>query len=540
MMSLDTELLQRFAQLAADALGEARAAIDDLNVYPVPDGDTGTNLYLTVVSARDGLLEGGRVADFSRGALLGARGNSGVILAEMLGAFVRHAAPEMDGVALASALRAASEASYAAVGTPVEGTILTVGRAAAEAAEKSAAQGSTTTQVIVDAARAARDALARTPEQLAVLRDSGVVDAGGAGLCVVLDAAAEMLTGERAAESWVVAPRVGGSRPRRGREPTTRGATTHDSAATTHDSVEGPAFEVMYLLDAADDAITGLRSTLAPLGDSLVVVGGEGLWNVHVHVDDVGAAIEAGVAAGRPYRIKVTHFATQVGAHDGSREGRAVVAVAAGPGLHALFAAAGATVVDGGPGRRASAGELLAAVDATGAREVVVLPNDPDTVRAAEVAARAAAEQGIRVEVIPTHAQVQGIAALAVHDEERTFDRDVLEMTATSAAVRHGAVTIAAKEAMTMAGRCHPGDVLGVVDGDFVVIGSDLVQVAREVIERLLGGGGELVTLVSGAEDPEGQVATATCAWLAEDHRPVDAVVYDGCQDRYPLLISVE
>ena len=179
-------------------------------------------------------------------------------------------------------------------------------------------------------------------------------------------------------------------------------------------------------------------------------------------------------------------------------------------------------------------------MDATGAREVVVLPNDPDTVRAAEVASRAAAEQGIRVEVIPTHAQVQGIAALAVHDEERTFDRDVLEMTATSAAVRHGAVTIAAKEAMTMAGRCHPGDVLGVVDGDFVVIGSDLVQVAREVIERLLGGGGELVTLVSGAEDPEGQVATATCAWLAEDHRPVDAVVYDGGQDRYPLLISVE
>ena len=356
MMSLDTELLQRFAQLAADALGEARAAIDDLNVYPVPDGDTGTNLYLTVVSARDGLLEGGRVADFSRGALLGARGNSGVILAEMLGAFVRHAAPEMDGVALASALRAASEASYAAVGTPVEGTILTVGRAAAEAAEKSAAQGSTTTQVIVDAARAAREALARTPEQLAVLRDSGVVDAGGAGLCVVLDAAAEMLTGERAAESWVVAPRVVGSRPRRGREPTTRGATTHDSAATTHDSVEGPAFEVMYLLDAADDAITGLRSTLAPLGDSLVVVGGEGLWNVHVHVDDVGAAIEAGVAAGRPYRIKVTHFATQVGAHDGSREGRAVVAVAAGPGLYALFAAAGATGVDAGPWRPAAAG----------------------------------------------------------------------------------------------------------------------------------------------------------------------------------------
>ncbi len=532
MTSLETAVLQRFAHLAADALGEVRAAIDDLNVYPVPDGDTGTNLYLTMVAARDALDQGGRPSDFARGALLGARGNSGVILAEMLGAFTRNATLELHAAELAAAMRAASEASYAAVGTPVEGTILTVGRAAADAAEEAVAQGGTTTQVIVAAAAAAHAALARTPEQLAILRDAGVVDAGATGLCVVLDAAAETLTG-KPAEPGVSVGRAGSLRPGSGRKLPARPTETPGSA-------NAPSFEVMYLLDADDASIPTLRAALAPLGDSLVVVGGEGLWNVHVHVDDVGAAIEAGIDAGRPHRVKVTHFASQIAGREATRVGRAVIAVAAGPGLRSLFEAAGATVVDGGPGRGASAGELLAAVDATGAREVAVLPNHGDSMRAAELAARMADERGVRLRVIPTLAQVQGIAALAVHDADRAFEQDVLEMTAAAAATRRGAVTVAAKEAMTSAGHCQAGDALGVIDGDFAIIGSDLGEVAREVVGRLLAGGGELVTLVSGVEDPDGAIAEATIAWLAEEHRAVDAVVYDGGQDRYPLLISVE
>jgi dihydroxyacetone kinase-like predicted kinase len=305
---------------------------------------------------------------------------------------------------------------------------------------------------------------------------------------------------------------------------------------------DGPSYEVMYLLDADDASVTSLREALAPLGDSLVVVGGEGLWNVHVHVDDVGAAIEAGIAAGRPHRVRVTHFAEQVASaarRQAARSGRRIIAVSAGPGLARLFGDAGAIVIEGAPGRRASTGMILEAVEASGAAELVILPNDPDSVRAAQVAARTAEEDhDVRVAVIPTEAQVQGLAALAVHEPARSFDADVLEMTATARHARHGAVTIAARRAITMAGPCEPGDVLGVIQGDFALVGSDLREVAVEILERLLGGGGELVTLVGGA-DSDGLAAHCE-DYIGDRHAHVDVVVYDGGQDRYPLLMSVE
>ncbi|HEX6937188.1 MAG TPA: Dak phosphatase, partial [Actinomycetes bacterium] len=267
-------------------------------------------------------------------------------------------------------------------------------------------------------------------------------------------------------------------------------------------------------------------------------------WNVHVHVDDVGAAVEAGVEAGRPYRIQVTHFgdAARRAVRELPDEGRGVVSVVAGSGLGALFETAGATVVRGGPGRRASTAELLAGLRRTRARDVIVLPNDSDSLGVAEAAAAKARDEGLRVAVIPTRASVQAIAALAVHDPDRRFEDDVVAMTAAAGHCRHGGVTVASREAVTMAGVCHPGDVLGIIDGDFAVIGDDQVEVARTVVDRMLGSGGELVTLVTGADD------TGAAARLAEavvDHlhrtRPeVDAVVYDGGQPRYPLLIGVE
>ncbi len=531
----------RFVDIAVDALAAAREEIDALNVYPVPDGDTGTNLYLTMAAARDAVRErtgGDHDADrgttfeaFTRGALLGARGNSGVILSEMLRAIIHRIAAaspgERNATVMVEALRMATEASYAAVGTPVEGTMLTVCRAAAEAAEQLLEDDDEvrSRDVLTVSAAAAREALARTPDQLQVLRDAGVVDAGGRGVVVILDAAETALTGR-------VPPEVPG--PHRIPQPLLRPGG---------DFVEGgPAYEVMYLLDADEDRIGPLRSTLAALGDSLVVVGGEGLWNVHVHVDDVGAAVEAGIVAGRPHRIRVTHFAEQVAAQEAAAwTGRAIVAVAAGPGLAALFEQAGAVVVHGGPGKRPSTGMILAAIEQTGAHEVVVLPNDPDSVRVAQVAASTAeADHDLRVAVIPTTAQVEGLAAVAVHEPGRTFDQDVLEMTATARHARQGAVTIAAKQAITMAGPCEPGDVLGAIGGDFVVVGDDLTEVAREILNRLLGGGGEMVTLVSGADDPGGELARSCSDWLEQQHPTVDVVVYDGGQERYPLLVAVE
>lgn len=537
----------RFVEIATDALSSAREEIDALNVYPVPDGDTGTNMFLTVSAARDE-LRAARAADpdlgledgmalLARAALMGARGNSGVILSQMLRAYVTHLAgagtDERRAQTIAAAMSSATDASYAAVGTPVEGTILTVARAASDAALAVAERPDARARdVFTAAAAAARVALARTPEQLAVLAQAGVVDAGGRGLTVVLDAVETTATGRR---PMPYAAPIG----------------THQipvaTAVPSDDLTEdGPAYEVMYLLDASpeqeDDAIRELRKTLAGLGDSLVVVGGDGLWNVHVHVDDVGAAIEAGITAGRPHRIRVTHFAEQIAEarqKTSTRTGRRVVAVAAGPGLAELFESAGAVVVPGGPGQRPSTGQLLEAITACGAAEVVVLPNDGDTVRAAEIAARTAeAEHRVSVEVIPTHAQVQGLAAISVHEPGRAFDADVREMTATARHARHGAITVASRQAMTMAGPCEPGDVLGVVAGDFAVVGSDLEAVANDVLERLLAGGGELVTIVSGEGGVE--LADRVAARVEERHPHVDVAVHDGGQPRYPLLVSVE
>lgn len=541
--SITLDGVARFVDIATDALSSAREEIDALNVYPVPDGDTGTNMFLTVSAARDALREaraadpdlslGDGMAVLARAALMGARGNSGVILSQMLRAYVRHLAgaaiADKPAETIAAAMAEATEASYAAVGTPVEGTMLTVSRAASDAALEVAGRGAARTRdVFTAAAAAARAALARTPEQLEVLAQAGVVDAGGRGLCVVLDAVETTATGRRPTP-WA-AP-IG---------------THHIPVATAvpgDDLTEdGPGYEVMYLLDADDQHVTELRATLAGLGDSLVVVGGDGLWNVHVHVDDVGAAIEAGITAGRPHRIRVTHFADQVAAgrqRVSTRTGRRVVAVAAGPGLTALFESAGAVVVTGGPGRRPSTGQLLEAITSCGAAEVVVLPNDGDTVRAAEIAARTAeAELDVSVEVIPTHAQVQGLAAISVHEPGRGFDADVREMTATARHVRHGAVTVAARRAITMAGPCEPGDALGVIAGDFAVVGADLEEVATDVLERLLAGGGELVTIVSG-EDGE-ELAQRVAAHVEEHHPHVDVAVHEGGQPRYPLLVSVE
>ena len=535
---LDLVVIRRFADLAADALGAHREEIDGLNVYPVPDGDTGTNLYLTVAAARDALAAtasvdpGEALAAYARGALLGARGNSGVILSEMLGATLRRltaAAPEeRHALVFADALRAGSEAAYRAVATPVEGTMLTVARIAAEAAWAEArSSGSRTRDVVSTAARSARAALEQTPHQLALLAEAGIVDAGGRGVSVLFDAVDQALTGRRPE------PMAGSLRP----------GPVIATPAQPDLTEDGPSYEVMFLLDADDAAIPGLRATLATLGDSLVVVGGEGLWNVHVHVDDVGAAIEAGLLAGRPHRVKVTHFVDQLrqrGAQSPpapTRTGRAVVAAAGGSGLADLFAEAGAIAVDARP----TTADLVAALTATEAAELIVLPNGTRSRRYAEAAARTVEQDlGVRVAVIPTVAQVQGLAALAVHDPSASFERDVLEMTATARHARHGAITVADRQALTTAGPCEPGDTLGIIDGEFVRVGGSLEEAALDVLARLVGAGGELVTLVSGADDPDGALAKAAEAWVREHHHLLDVVVYDGGQPRYPLLMAVE
>jgi len=551
--------LLHFSRLVLTALGEARDDLDALNVYPIPDGDTGTNLFLTFEAGHAALEEvvarhGGEAAvpveaaaaAYSRGLLLGARGNSGVIMSQLVGAFLKRLAPATGtdddpalGESLADALAEATAAAYAAVGEPVEGTVLSVARAASEAAHAAARSSAGVAPVAAAVVQAADAALARTPEQLPILQRAGVVDAGGKGLCLVLAVAEAALTGR----APVPAARRSGCAVRTAIQ--ARSGSPDEATAE-----EGPAFEVMYLLDAEDAAVPALRERLLALGDSLVVVGGDGLWNVHIHVDDVGAALEAGLAAGRPHRVQVTHFRDQlrVGGQRPQRgepepaaaaATRGVVAVAFADGLAELFQQAGATVVRATSGTRPSTERLIEAVLATDAAEVALLPNDCDAVPAAEAAAGLAErERGTRVVVVPTRAQVQGLAALAVHDPSRSFDRDLVEMTAAARHARAGAVSVASRAAMTTAGPCRPGDVLGEVEGDVTVVGHGLEAVAVEVLDRLLGGGGELVTIVAGAGAAE--LARHCEAHIRRRHPAVEIVAYDGGQERYPLLFGVE
>ncbi|MGC9536468.1 DAK2 domain-containing protein [Streptomyces sp. UG1] len=551
----DALAVRTWCGLALESLGRAREEIDAINVYPVADGDTGTNLYLTVESAVAAVeavftaYDVGKptLADaahaMAHGALIGARGNSGTILAQLLRGMAQVLAADgetahTDGSGLRLALRQAADSARQAVAHPVEGTVLTVASAAADAADGCA--GHDCGAVARAAYEGARTALAATPGQLAALQRAGVVDAGGRGLLAVLGALVETFTGEAAPLVW-----SGGHARVEGASPVGDGVSLADAEDCADVLAPGgPAFEVIYLLEAEDAAVARLRERLDGLGDSLVIVGGDGLWNVHVHVDDAGAAVEAGVEAGRPYRIRITHF----GAGDAHTTGerlprervqRAVVAVVPGEGLAGLYGEAGATTVLARPGEPPASGELVEAVRRAHAREVVLLPNDSELRHTAAAAAEQARTEGIRVALIPTRSAVQGIAALAVHEPERRFDEDVVSMTSAAGATRYAEVTVAERQSWTMAGICQAGDVLGLIDGDVAVIGTDVVRTAESVLDRMLSAGGELVTLVLGDEAPDA-IADHLEARVRESYLAVDTVVYRGGRQGALLLIGVE
>lgn len=628
--SVDAAAVRRWCAAGLDALRRHRSEIDALNVYPVPDGDTGTNLALTMAAAAAAVDAAPRSAGAAelltvaaRGALLGARGNSGIILAQLLKGLAAALASvrEVGGGELAAALERAAESAYSAVAAPVEGTVLSVASAAAAAATSAAvavsdesgagggdgsaaavgggsgaavgdgssaaaaaatsAAGGDGPGAVADAgvgaageatggaaggatgagrlaggvvavaraaAEGARVALARTPEQLPALARAGVVDAGGRGLVVLLEAFVTSLTGE-------APPVVDGAAAVAAAFP---GGVMEREVG----SVEF-GYEVQFLLDAPEPAIEPLREALGALGDSLVIVGDEPIWHVHVHVNDVGAAIEAGITAGRPSRITVTRFAEQIAqqlpapvpaltssvvarpggttaasaseAPETAGQSSGVVVVCSGRGLAELLAAEGATVLTGAP----STEEVLAAIRSTGASRVVVLPNDTNVLPVANAAAAEARAAGIRAGVVPTRSPVQALAAMAVRDTGRRFEDDVIAMAEAAARCRSAELTIAAREALTVAGRCQLGDVLAIVDGEVNLIGQDLEGTACLLLDRMLLAGGELVTLIAGQGAPPGLGETVR-RHVAGVWPFVEVQCYEGGQPHYPLLVGVE
>jgi DAK2 domain fusion protein YloV len=553
--TLDAVLLEGWADVATTALERHRAHIDRINVFPVADRDTGTNLLLTMRAAAaavraDALVGGtsgvqprGAVATaeaLARGALRGARGNSGVILSQVLRgvaeavAAAARAGGECGGGVLVDALARASRLATGAVSRPRQGTVLTVLAAAAAAARTT--RSDRLDEVAVAAARAAAAAVRDTPGQLPELARAGVVDAGGLGLCVVLDALAALVTDREPA-------------------PSAQLVTVPPAQRTAHERRPGaapePAYEVMYLLDGSDhDRVAALRTALDGLGDAIAVVGdgtpGGGTWTVHVHCTDIGAAVEAGVAAGRPHGIRVVPLVER--APDGDvryPRARAVLAVTCGPHVAALARGSGADVLErdcpgpGDPAADVDEAALERALAATGARHVALLPCDAALGPVSERAAAAARRAGQEVVVVPATSAVAGLAALAVHDPARHPADDVVAMTEAAAGTRTGAVQVAESEALTWAGRCRPGDVLCLADGEVVLIAPDVSVGALWLASRMVTAGGELVTVLLGAGVPDA-LGEGLAAELHRSHPEVDVVVHRGARPGVPVELGVE
>ncbi len=537
-----------------DALRLHQGDINRLNVYPVPDGDTGTNMALTleaVVSELDGMEAGAGLPEVCKaighGSLMGARGNSGVILSQLLrGMSERMAGAGSDTVdpdTLVGAIAHAADLARRAVVRPVEGTILTV----ASAAAVGAANGSGLVGVVVSARSEAADALARTPEMLPVLAQAGVVDAGGTGYLLLLDAFLLVLDGRPLPEpSGVDAPDLSALNGT---------AAMADGAGAEEHAVGDLRFEVMYFLSAPDDSIEAFKEVWAGIGDSIVVVGGDGLWNCHIHTDDIGAAIEAGVDAGRPHRIRVTDLDEQVEEERWVRESvgapgagpsiegtgppptTSVVAVVSGDGIGRIFRSLGVHhLVVGGQTMNPATADLVKAVESVGSAEVVILPNNKN-IRPVADQVDALCDKTVRV--VATGSIVEGFAALLAYDPAAGAEANVASMSESAARVVPAEVTRAVRDTVTDAGEVHEGDFIGVSRDGVVAVSDNIVVCTRLLLSRLLQPTHELVTLIEG----DGARVADTRRieeWLSEEHPDVALEVHQGGQPLYPYLLGIE
>jgi fatty acid kinase len=522
----DRETLQAFARGALDSLELSRERIDDLNVYPVPDGDTGSNLTLTargVVEALDRSAATDRTAlarEVTRAALMSARGNSGVILSQIVrgAAEVLGAAPALDMPTVTRAARGASDAAYAAVRAPVEGTMLTVVRELAEAAESASA--GTLAELLAFLVARGEESVARTPEQLDVLREAGVVDAGGAGLVELVRGLAAVAAGE-AIEAPAEVPGV--------------------AVDAVHQELSRYRYCTTFVVEGDDLDAVALERELDRLGDSLLVVGDPSALKVHVHTDDPGAALSLATRAGALEGVEIADMHRQTE----EREERllaalpaartSVVAVVAGDGNRRLFEELGAErVVEGGQTMNPSTADLHEAIEGAGTDEVVLLPNNSNVVMAAEQAARVA---GKPVQVVATASIPAGLAALVAFNAERSADENADAMREALAGLATGEIAVASRDASTNGVAVQEGEYLALLDGNAIASGEALEEVARALVERLLEKPRDVLTLLTGEGAPP---LNGLLDELAAEHPELELDVHDGGQPHYPLLLSAE
>ena len=534
----DLEAVQRVVDAALASLEANRARIDDLNVYPVPDGDTGTNLTMTVravdeaVDSTSAANRRSLARDVARGALMGARGNSGVIFSQI----VRGAAdvlgetetPVIDAEAMARALRGATDAAYRAVRRPVEGTMLSVIRELAEEAEAQAPSHPPLGELLVQLVRRGEEAVARTPEQLQVLKDAGVVDAGGAGLLELVRGVAAVVTGQPIPE----APPI----------------EEHLSFEAIHQELSRFRYCTVFLIEGKELSREGLESELEQLGDSLLVVGDDTAIKVHVHTDDPGAALSIGTRSGTIDRIEIANMHEQTHEReerllavvpDAPRAQSGVVAVVAGEGNRLLFESLAEAVgplglVEGGQTMNPSTADLLRAVQSLDAEEAIILPNNSNIILAAE---HAAAHADRSVEVVHADSIPAGLAAMVAFDGSRSAAENAEEMREAVASVSTGEVTIASRDVQMNGIAIRKGDWLGLAGGQPVAGGEDFDDVTYAVVEQLLRERQELLTFLVGEDKAP---LDGVLGRIADTHPAVEVDVQDGGQPHYHLLLSAE
>ncbi len=553
------------------ALREHRESLNRLNVYPVPDGDTGTNMALTLKSVVDSIDSIRPVGDMlsmqevckgiSQGSLMGARGNSGVILSQLLRGFTDNLR-ELDTISsadLVQSLSQASQSAYEAVLRPVEGTILTVARRAAEGAQVALENGQDLSGVVIAAISEAEVALDETPTLLSALAQAGVVDAGGSGYLLFLRALANVIDGTAIPSplpSNDVASEMAGPIDIH---------VSHDSQEQAQSSIADLRYEVMFLLEAPDELLGGFKKLWGSLGDSIVVVGGDGLFNCHIHTDDVGASIEAALEVGRPRQIRVTDLLDQVGALEVLEEERwvregaktqntnpeeicggkdqensgqtCVVCVANGEGIRRIFLSLGVhEIIHGGQSMNPSTQDVLDAIERAPSNQVLVLPNNPNIIPVAVQASQLSSKE---VLVLPTRSIPQAFEALLVYDPDARVEDNFKEMESELESARYGEVTRAVRDATTDVGAVKAGQWIGLDPGGVRVVGDSLAETSCELLSTLIGGSCEIVTIIEGEGSSSADTRHIT-VWLSDNYGEAEVEIHHGGQPLYPYLFGIE
>ena len=554
MANITTSLFQEMVQAGATRLNKQAEYVNSLNVFPVPDGDTGTNMGMTIengakeVSDRSASTVGEAAGIFAKGLLMGARGNSGVITSQLFRGFSQSVKDkeELDGAALAAAFQSGVEVAYKAVMKPVEGTILTVSRGAAIGAKKKAESTNDAVEVMRAALEGAKTALAKTPDMLPVLKEVGVVDSGGQGLVFIYEGFLSALTGEFiASEEFQATPATMSEMIN---------AEHHKSVAghvATEDITFGYCTEIMVALKQGPTYVKDFdydefRNYLNNLGDSLLVVNDDEIVKVHVHTEDPGLVMQEGLKYGSLVKVKVDNMRNQHEAQVEKEERQAkpveekeyaIIAVVAGDGLADIFKAQGVDyIISGGQTMNPSTEDFVKAVEELNARNIIILPNNKNILMAAQSAAEVIEQPAA---VVETKTIPQGLTSLLAFDESKSIEENYERMSASLGDVLSGSVTTAVRDTTIDGLEIHENDNLGMVDGKIVVSNPDMMETLEETFAHMLDEDSEIVTIYVG-EDGSEELANELAQALAEKYEDVEVEIHQGQQPVYPYIFSVE